>query len=1004
MEIFKQGEVNARIDERGIDLGDINVQLYTMDNSTVALDIYLKQRNLFKQRKEFIPVNLNQTNFKPVLHLIAEDNSIFTNEELEVINAEQGHVRYQVSDYVTKHVGRVQAKLFLVNKDNTDDSSHVANFYFKVNDSGLTGAIGREIRVEILDDIVKKVMLENIEDFRGPKGNTGDIGPQGPKGEKGTDGIDGEMGPQGPTGPMGPQGPTGPKGETGEQGLQGIAGPPGPKGDKGEPFTYDDFTSEQLASLKGSKGDSLKYSDLTQSEIDEITKNITDQSLADFRIEDNSIFNEKLVDGTIQPEKTTFFDFNYSNNLLDTNEIQSKTTVDTDGTVITDDVRWLSDFIPLDASQNEQINFTQGTYRIALYDKDKKFIIRSGVTDSTSYQPNPTTFAKYVRLSGVNDFNEIMVNKGNSLLSYEPFNTKPIQLKPEYYNNEIEDLSITANKLKDNSVTSDKLESSSITSEKIENNSVTPEKTTFFTSNKSNNLLDTNKIQQNKSVDTDGSVISDNVRWLSDFIPVNSNQDEQVNFTNGTYRIALYNKDKKFIIRSGVTNSTSYKPASSTGTQYVRISGIIDPSTVMVNKGPNLLPFEEPYGTQIKLKQEFLPSLLGDNSASGKLQASELAKIGQNIQTYTPSIPKLDFEEVTTGYYEALWLSKDGKRIYGKQGARLWVSYDECETFTTIINDTGISVQAVRELDDGELIFSTERDVTNHTQNGRVFKTKGFDKETGKIDTYELKVETPSTESKINNSWGITSYKNVVTLSEYGLRTEEGARRAWLSTDYGETFKVIFDQKETTKLIEGAPEWTETAHMHTCSFDPYWNRIWIVTGDRPNSATYYSDDFGETWKWVDVQFNDDTMQFTGILALPNCVIFGSDRAPNGVFAYYRGNKSDTPVIEPLLLVNDKDIISHIFQIPFKRDWDSLTPVYFGAPNAGDTDNKSICVATVDGKKAFIIHENNSNEKFGGKCSAFLGDTAQGNIIGTFFDSDISGYRIGKAKAPTWTKM
>lgn len=831
MAIFKQGEVNARIDERGIDLGDINVQLYTMDNSTVALDIYLKQRNFISNRKEFIPVNLNQTNFKPVLHLITEDNSIFTNEELEVVNAEQGHVRYQVSDYVTKHVGRVQAKLFLADRNNTDDSSHVANFYFKVNDSGLTGAIGREIRVEVLDDIVKKVMSENIEDFRGPKGNTGDIGPQGPKGEKGTDGIDGEMGPQGPTGPMGPQGPTGPKGETGEQGLQGIAGPPGPKGDKGEPFTYDDFTSEQLASLKGSKGDSLKYSDLTQSEIDEITKNITDQSLADFRIEDNSIFNEKLVDGTIQPEKTTFFDFNYSNNLLDTNEIQSKTTVDTDGTVITDDVRWLSDFIPLDASQNEQINFTQGTYRIA-----------------------------------------------------------------------------------------------------------------------------------------------------------------------------LYNKDKKFIIRSGVTNSTSYKPASSTGTQYVRISGIIDPSTVMVNKGPNLLPFEEPYGTQIKLKQEFLPSLLGDNSASGKLQASELAKIEQNIQTYTPSIPKLDFEEVTTGYYEALWLSKDGKRIYGKQGARLWVSYDECETFTTIINDTGISVQAVRELDDGELIFSTERDVTNHTQNGRVFKTKGFDKETGKIDTYELKVETPSTESKINNSWGITSYKNVVTLSEYGLRTEEGARRAWLSTDYGETFKVIFDQKETTKLIEGAPEWTETAHMHTCSFDPYWNRIWIVTGDRPNSATYYSDDFGETWKWVDVQFNDDTMQFTGILALPNCVIFGSDRAPNGVFAYYRGNKSDTPVIEPLLLVNDKDIISHIFQIPFKRDWDSLTPVYFGAPNAGDTDNKSICVATVDGKKAFIIHENNSNEKFGGKCSAFLGDTAQGNIIGTFFDSDISGYRIGKAKAPTWTKM
>ena len=118
-------------------------------------------------------------------------------------------MRYQVSDYVTKHVGRVQAKLFLVDRNNTADSSHVANFYFKVNDSGLTGAIGREIRVEVLDDIVKRVMLENIENFRGPKGDTGDIGSQGPKGEKGADGIDGEMGPAGPTGPMGPKGDKG---------------------------------------------------------------------------------------------------------------------------------------------------------------------------------------------------------------------------------------------------------------------------------------------------------------------------------------------------------------------------------------------------------------------------------------------------------------------------------------------------------------------------------------------------------------------------------------------------------------------------------------------------------------------------------------------------------------------------------------------------------------------------------------------------------------------------
>mgnify|MGYP002717779421 CR=1 FL=1 len=193
MEMFKRGEITARIDERGIDLGNINVNLYTMDNSTAALDIHIKKRNIFSEEKEFIPINLNQTSFRPVLHLITEDNSIFTNEELEVVKAEEGYVRYNVSDYVTRHVGRVQAKLFLIDEDrSTDDSSHVADFYFKVNDSGITKAIGKEIHVDMLDDIVERIMLKDIERFRGPKGN------------------------------------------------------------KGEPFRYEDFTSEQLASLKTS--------------------------------------------------------------------------------------------------------------------------------------------------------------------------------------------------------------------------------------------------------------------------------------------------------------------------------------------------------------------------------------------------------------------------------------------------------------------------------------------------------------------------------------------------------------------------------------------------------------------------------------------------------------------------------------------------------------------------------------------------------------------------------
>ena len=57
------------------------------------------------------------------------------------------------------------------------------------------------------------------------------------------------IGPKGDKGDTGAQGPIGPKGDKGD------TGPQGPVGLKGDAFTYDDFTPEQLESLKGPKGD-----------------------------------------------------------------------------------------------------------------------------------------------------------------------------------------------------------------------------------------------------------------------------------------------------------------------------------------------------------------------------------------------------------------------------------------------------------------------------------------------------------------------------------------------------------------------------------------------------------------------------------------------------------------------------------------------------------------------------------------------------------------------------
>lgn len=95
--------------------------------------------------------------------------------------------------------------------------------------------------------------------FTGIKGEKGD---KGDKGDAFTyddfteEQLQGLVGPKGDQGIQGIQGPQGEKGETGTTGAQGPQGETGATGPKGDPFTYEDFTPEQLQALKGPKGDS----------------------------------------------------------------------------------------------------------------------------------------------------------------------------------------------------------------------------------------------------------------------------------------------------------------------------------------------------------------------------------------------------------------------------------------------------------------------------------------------------------------------------------------------------------------------------------------------------------------------------------------------------------------------------------------------------------------------------------------------------------------------------
>ena len=248
MAIFKNKDIEANINERTVELGNINANFYTEDEQTASIRIFIKWNDH--------PIDLNKINMKPVLNLYMQDGSLFEGEKVEVVIPEKGIIQYKIPSNVIKHIGKVNAKLFL---ENENESIHVANFNFTITDSGTEEPIRKELSFNLVDEAIHRIVqisamellgddfksevlegfqtyvTENVEDFKGVQG---DVGPQGPKGDKGL---------KGDTGERGPQGMQGPRGEKGEQGIQGERGVPGKDG---LDFKYSDFTTNQLNDLR----------------------------------------------------------------------------------------------------------------------------------------------------------------------------------------------------------------------------------------------------------------------------------------------------------------------------------------------------------------------------------------------------------------------------------------------------------------------------------------------------------------------------------------------------------------------------------------------------------------------------------------------------------------------------------------------------------------------------------------------------------------------------------
>ena len=144
--------------------GGVYTNFYTEDKGSASIRIRLSSDGNY--------LDLTKTDLKPVLFLFHEDGSIFEVRDFINVMPDKGLIQYNLSDNVIRHAGKVKAKVFL--KSDTK-SVHVANFTFDIKDSGIEGTVGKEIHLDILDDKVKKVILDNQELFKGKDANPEDV-------------------------------------------------------------------------------------------------------------------------------------------------------------------------------------------------------------------------------------------------------------------------------------------------------------------------------------------------------------------------------------------------------------------------------------------------------------------------------------------------------------------------------------------------------------------------------------------------------------------------------------------------------------------------------------------------------------------------------------------------------------------------------------------------------------------------------------------------------------
>lgn len=461
--------------------------------------------------------------------------------------------------------------------------------------------------------------------------------------------------------------------------------------------------------------------------------------------------------------------------------------------------------------------------------------------------------------------------------------------------------------------------------------SVTPTKTSFveMSPNFFNIETITPNVTLNDVTESRGELVPNELRSVSDFIPVEPNSDYISSGSSQANLTQRFNANKEPV--AGLSNTKVISTTSAV--RFVRISVWNDDlDTFQFEKGETPTPYQE-YG-KIKipnLKIEGIDSLSQTlNEVIGRIEVIENSPPSPSLMNLTMPDSLLHFEELTNTVGYILATSYDGnvyalRRDEPGRSVGFYKSEDSGKTWTLGFLQNQIEVEGGFGQPEAIIVFS-DGSVVFISQTGNVIRSSSFDV----VPTFVAKLDAEPRMLSINSYEG--EGKQYVFAGGYAHTPTK--KDMYFSEDGGRTFSVL---KEGDTFNSGNNHW------HSVAYDPYDDSVWVSQGDGDNSRVYYTSDWGENWQPI------LGVHPTAIYAFPNRVAFGRDKSgfPPGISEWVKDGSIPTELSNAITFREDKGSFDFY---PEKSNWNHDNPdiYYMLFPSHGVSDGKTYIYGTGDG--------------------------------------------------------